>query len=72
MNISQCNLKRQDALIWLKSQGSLSADLIVTDPPYELLEKHRAIGTTTRLKNSKSSSNNWFPIIPNHLFEPLL
>jgi site-specific DNA-methyltransferase (adenine-specific) len=49
-----------------------SADLIVTDPPYESLEKHRAIGTTTRLKHSKASSNDWFAIFPNRRFPELL
>lgn len=46
-------------------------DLLVTDPPYESLEKHRAVGTTTRLKNSKASSNDWFQIFPNHRFREL-
>ena len=35
-------------------------DLTVTDPAYESLERHRAKGTTTRLKQSKASSNAWF------------
>ena len=48
-----------------------SVDLIVTDPPYESLEKHRARGTTTRLKHSKASSNDWFPVIPNSAFPEL-
>jgi site-specific DNA-methyltransferase (adenine-specific) len=39
--------------------------LTVTDPPYESLERHRKVGTTTRLKQSKSSSNPWFEILPN-------
>lgn len=45
--------------------------MIVTDPAYESLEKHRAIGTTTRLKNSKASSNEWFTIFPNARFDEL-
>ncbi|GAA6170956.1 site-specific DNA-methyltransferase [Colwellia sp. KU-HH00111] len=61
-----------DAVAWLKQQSSSSIDLVVTDPPYESLEKHRAIGTTTRLKQSKSSSNKWFDIFPNSRFEELL
>lgn len=60
-----------DAFEWLKQLKNDSADLIITDPPYESLEKYRAIGTTTRLKISKSSSNEWFPIIPNYRFEEL-
>jgi site-specific DNA-methyltransferase (adenine-specific) len=46
-------------------------DLVVTDPAYESLEKHRAIGTTTRLKHSKASSNDWFQIFPNERFPEL-
>jgi len=48
-----------------------SVDLVVTDPPYESLEKHRSIGTTTRLKRSKASSNPWFRIFPNSRFPEL-
>ena len=61
-----------NALTWLQAIPSASVDLIITDPPYESLEKHRAIGTTTRLKKSKSSSNEWFPVIPNSSFPDLL
>lgn len=42
-----------------------SIDLVITDPAYESMEKHRAKGTTTRLKNSKGSSNKWFSVFPN-------
>jgi site-specific DNA-methyltransferase (adenine-specific) len=65
-------LHQADAVEWLRSLPAASADLIITDPPYESLEKHRAIGTTTRLKQSKASSNSWFKIFPNHRFEELL
>src|SRR5690606_4935060 len=64
---SQC-----DAVEWLSSLADGSADLVVTDPPYESLEKHRAVGTTTRLKHSKASSNDWFTVFPNARFEELL
>ena len=67
----QNKLSNQDAIEWLKSLDDKSIDLFITDPPYESLEKHRKIGTTTRLKNSKSSSNEWFPIFPNDRFEEL-
>jgi len=50
---------------------SESVDLLITDPAYESLEKHRAIGTTTRLKHSKSSSNDWFRVFPNARFGEL-
>lgn len=32
----------------------------ITDLPYPTLERHRARGTTTRLKSSDASSNPWF------------
>lgn len=64
-------LSQEDAVTWLKELEDSSIDLLITDPPYESLEKHRAVGTTTRLKNSKSSSNEWFKIFPNTRFEEL-
>ena len=60
-----------DAVTWFRSLPSESVDLVITDPPYESLEKHRAIGTTTRLKISKASSNQWFAIFPNARFPEL-
>jgi site-specific DNA-methyltransferase (adenine-specific) len=60
-----------DAVDWLRGLQTESVDLIVTDPPYESLEKHRAVGTTTRLKHSKASSNDWFQIFPNSRFPEL-
>jgi site-specific DNA-methyltransferase (adenine-specific) len=65
-------LSMQDAVSWLREQPAESIDLLITDPAYESLEKHRAIGTTTRLKHSKSSSNDWFTIFPNARFGELL
>jgi site-specific DNA-methyltransferase (adenine-specific) len=63
---------RRDAVALLRGLPSESVDLVVTDPAYESLEKHRAIGTTTRLKRSKASSNDWFAIFPNARFPELL
>jgi site-specific DNA-methyltransferase (adenine-specific) len=60
----------QDAVEFLLALDPASVDLIITDPAYESLEKHRKKGTTTRLKNSKSSSNKWFPIFHNDRFHP--
>lgn len=60
-----------DAVTWLRTLENGSVDVIITDPPYESLEKHRARGTTTRLKQSKSSSNPWFSIFPNSRLEEL-
>ena len=64
-------LSRGDAVAWLRTRPAESIDLLITDPPYESLEKHRAIGTTTRLKHSKASSNDWFTIFPNDRFPEL-
>jgi len=55
-----------DAVDWLRSLGDESVDLVVTDPAYESLEKHRAVGTTTRLKAQ------WFDIFANERFPALL
>jgi site-specific DNA-methyltransferase (adenine-specific) len=64
-------LSVQDAVAWLREQPSESIDLLITDPAYESLEKHRAVGTTTRLKHSKASSNDWFAVFPNARFGEL-
>jgi site-specific DNA-methyltransferase (adenine-specific) len=61
----------QDAVSWLGGLPGESVDLLITDPAYESLEKHRAIGTTTRLKHSKASSNDWFKVFPNARFGEL-
>lgn len=51
-----------------------SVDLIVTDPAYAALEKHRVTksgkprGTTVRLSQSEGSSNKWFPIFPDERY----
>jgi site-specific DNA-methyltransferase (adenine-specific) len=60
-----------DAVDWLRAQPAESIDVLITDPAYESLEKHRAVGTTTRLKHSKASSNDWFSIFPNARFPEL-
>jgi site-specific DNA-methyltransferase (adenine-specific) len=64
-------LSALDAVDWLRDQPAESVDLLITDPAYESLEKHRAIGTTTRLKHSKASSNDWFKVFPNARFAEL-
>ncbi len=56
--ITEPILNNGDAVDWLRLLPDQSVDLVVTDPPYESLEKHRATGTTTRLKHSKASSND--------------
>jgi site-specific DNA-methyltransferase (adenine-specific) len=71
MDDARFQLARGDAVAWLRELPAGSIDLAITDPPYESLEKHRAIGTTTRLKHSKASSNDWFAIFPNARFPEL-
>ena len=63
---------KSDAVVWLQTLAADSVDLVITDPPYESLEKHRKIGSTTRLKQSKGSNNQWFDIFPNSRFQSLL
>lgn len=69
--MSNYKLVESDAVEWLKTLDDESVDLLITDPPYESLEKHRSKGTTTRLKVSKGSSNQWFKIFPNERFSEL-
>lgn len=54
-----------DAVDAVQDLGSEAVDLFLTDLAYESLEKHRERGTTTRLKESKSSSNHWFEVFRN-------
>ena len=65
------NLILGDCVEILATFPDESVDLIITDPAYESLEKYRAIGTTTRLKQSKGSSNTWFDIFPNRRYDEL-
>src|SRR5687768_12799939 len=71
LNAPVFELAAIDAVDWLRGQPAESVDLLITDPAYESLEKHRAVGTTTRLKHSKSSSNDWFRVFPNARFGEL-
>ena len=64
-------LAQADCVETLALMDPECVDLIITDPAYESLEEHRKRGTTTRLKQSKSSSNEWFPIFPNRRFVDL-
>ena len=52
-----------NALDEIKKMPEDSVDLVITDPPYDTLEKWRDMGTTTRLKDSSASSNEWFPTL---------
>jgi site-specific DNA-methyltransferase (adenine-specific) len=55
-----------DAFQLLRSLAPESVDLVVTDPPYESLQIHRARGTTTRL------TTNWFATVPDARLPELL
>jgi len=61
-----------DAIEVMQNLVEGSVDCIITDPPYESIEKHRAVGSTTRLKHSAKSSNDWFTVFPNERFLPFL
>jgi site-specific DNA-methyltransferase (adenine-specific) len=71
VTVNPFELSALDAVSWLRAQPTGSVDILITDPAYESLEKHRAVGTTTRLKHSKSSSNDWFQVFPNSRFGEL-
>ena len=70
-----CLVIQGDCVDVLSALPDNCIDLTVTDPAFESLERQRAIGTTTRLKKSKASSNAWFKPFPNvrygELFEQL-
>lgn len=51
-----------DAREVLRTLKEESIHLVVTDPPYASLEKHRAVGTTTRL------TGDWFPVLQDEEF----
>lgn len=55
------SIVQSDAVEWLLSVDPGSLDCVITDPAYESLEKHRAVGTTARLRA-------WFPVFPNERF----
>ena len=69
--VPDLSIVQADAIEWVQSLAPESVDLVITDPAYESLEKHRAIGTTTRLKVSDATSNEWFPIFRNDRFPAL-
>ena len=60
--LNQVQLHSKDAIKFLESLIPNSIDLMITDPPYESLEKHRKVGTTTRLQGE------WFPVVENGYF----
>ncbi len=65
-------LRCMDAVEWLRLFEDGCCDLLITDPPYESLEKYRSIGTTTRLKRTGPHGEGWFAIFPNERFPELL
>jgi len=69
---SAYTVQQGDAFVVLPALPPESVDLVITDFPYESLEKYRKVGTTTRLKKSKASSNEWFPVVPDVRIPELL
>lgn len=61
----------RDAKLWLRTLLPGSADLIITDPPYSSLEKHRNRGSKARLGGGKRTNRPWFPVVPNDYFPEL-
>lgn len=58
------HIQQGDSLELLRLLDADSVDLIITDPPYASLEKHRAVGTTTRL------TGEWFDCIDDDALAP--
>lgn len=54
------SVELMDAEAFLASIAPKTVDLVIVDPAYPSLEKHRNRGTTTRLAHSAASSNDWF------------
>lgn len=52
-----------DVFDFLNEVEDESLDGVLTDLPYPTTERHRARGTTTRTKASKSSSNAWYSVL---------
>lgn len=59
------HISQMDSIQWLRRLNSESVDCVFTDPAYESLEKHRAVGTTTRLQD-------WFDVFPNSRYLDLM
>lgn len=72
MTLDLPTVRQADAILSLEALPDSSVDLFCMDIAYESLERHRSKGTTTRLKQSKSSSNPWFGIFPNTKLLPLV
>ena len=70
MTVSNHQILLVDAIKGMADLADKSVDLIVTDPAYDSLEQWRAMGTTTRLKESKMSSNKWFPTVDTAYYQP--
>lgn len=71
----QTSVRQGDAIEWLHCCDSNSVDLVITDPPYESLEKHRL---TTNKKTGVTKNRgriprlvDWFPVFPNARFPEL-
>ncbi len=59
---------RGDATTRLMEMSSDAYDVIITDPAYDALEKHRARGTTVRLAAQDDTKGQWFQTVPDSYF----
>lgn len=70
-----CTIHHGDCLTWLSTLDSESVDLVVTDPAYESLEKHRlATSKSTGVTKHRGTTPRlveWFPIFHNGSFPAL-
>lgn len=56
-------ISQADVFDFLAGLEDESVDGVITDVPYPTTERYRAIGTTTRTKESTKSSNPWFSVM---------
>lgn len=56
-------LNQGDVFEFLEQLEDASLDGVLTDLPYPTTERYRAIGTTTRTKQSTRSSNPWYGVM---------
>lgn len=72
---SDCSIHHGDCVAWLRSLSPESVDLVVTDPAYESLEKHRLSTPkstgVTKHRGRVPRLVEWFPIFKNGSFPDL-
>lgn len=61
VQLGSAKLHLGDALDLARALPSSRVHAVICDPPYPRVEHWRSLGSTTRLKVSRSSNNPWFP-----------